>query len=80
MAIPGNIITGYLAKQPLAAIENGLVLWRCGPLKLLRTPLGRGSHRLRDGRLIPAAAILVAMGAFMAVVKQMWYIAARTRV
>ena len=49
MAIPGNLVTGYVAKQ-------------AGPLKLLRT-------------LIPIAAVLVAVGAFMAVVRQMWYIA-----
>lgn len=49
MAIPGNLITGYVAKQ-------------AGPLKLLRT-------------LIPFAALLIAAGALMAVVKQMWYIA-----
>lgn len=49
MAIPGNIITGYIAKQ-------------AGPLKVLRM-------------LIPIAALLVAVGAFMAVVQQMWYIA-----
>lgn len=33
MAIPGNIITGYLAKQPLAAIENGLSTVEVWPLK-----------------------------------------------
>eukprot|EP00913_Durusdinium_trenchii_P025669 g24092.t1 len=49
LAIPGNLVTGYLSK-------------RGGPLYLLR-------------RLVPIASMLVTLGAFMAEVKQFWFIA-----
>lgn len=49
MAIPGNLITGYLAKK-------------VGTLKLLRI-------------LVPISSVLVAVGALMALVRQMWFIA-----
>jgi len=49
LAIPGNLIAGYLAK-------------RSGPLLLLR-------------RMIPVSACLVCIGAFMAEVRQFWFIA-----
>lgn len=49
LAIPGNLITGYLSK-------------RGGPLFLLR-------------RMIPLSSFLVTVGALMAEVRQMWFIA-----
>ncbi|CAE7758969.1 unnamed protein product, partial [Symbiodinium pilosum] len=49
LAIPGNLVTGYLSK-------------RGGPLFLLR-------------RMVPMTSILVTVGAFMAEVRQMWFIA-----